>query len=32
VRDLARLPSELVESHARGFGRYPHVVRHVETA
>jgi hypothetical protein len=32
LRDLATLPSELVEAHARGFGRHAHVGRRVETA
>lgn len=32
MRDLAPLPSELVEAHARGFGRHTHVARRVETA
>lgn len=32
VRDLARLPSELVDAHARGFGRDEGITRREETA
>jgi hypothetical protein len=32
MRDLAKLPSELVDAHARGFGRDERVTRREETA